>query len=113
MPSADLRGRTPDAAPVFAALGDPTRLALVARLSASGPLSISALAEGGDITRQAVTKHLRALERVGLVENERSGRESRFAFNPEPLEEARAYLDEVGRQWEGALGRLKAFVEKT
>jgi DNA-binding transcriptional ArsR family regulator len=101
-----------DPSPIFAALGDATRLSLLERLSGGQPLSISALSEGADMTRQAVTKHLRVLEEAGLVASSRVGRESRYAFRPGPVAEARAYLDEVARQWDGALGRLKAFVEK-
>jgi DNA-binding transcriptional ArsR family regulator len=100
------------AAPVFAALGDRTRLALVARLSDGEPRSIAALSADTRLTRQAVTKHLRVLEAVGLVASGRVGRESRFAFRPEPLAEARSYLAEVSAQWDGALARLKALVER-
>ncbi len=63
------------------------------------------------MTRQAISKHLRVLEGVGLVENVRAGRESLFALRPEPIEDARRYLDVVARQWDDALGRLKVFVE--
>jgi DNA-binding transcriptional ArsR family regulator len=108
------RSRKPGAAPhapVFAALGDPTRLALVARLSAGPPRSISRLAEGSRLTRQAITKHLRVLEAAGIVHRVRTGRESLFEFDPKPLEEARRYLDLVSAQWDRALARLKSFVE--
>lgn len=99
-------------APVFAALGDRTRLALLSRLSDGRTRSIARLSEGTDLTRQAVTKHLRVLEEAGLVTQSRAGRESRFALRPEPLAEARSYLDAVSRQWDEALGRLKSFVER-
>src|SRR5262245_41630461 len=99
-------------APVFAALGDRTRLRLVATLARGEPCSIVRLTEDFHVTRQAVTKHLRVLENAGLVQSEWSGRELRFAFNPKPLDEAKQYLDAVGQQWEDALGWLKAFVEK-
>jgi DNA-binding transcriptional ArsR family regulator len=98
-------------APLFAALGDSTRLELIGRLSLGRPSSISALTEGSRLTRQAITKHLRILEEVGLVRGERRGRETRFHFVPRPIDEARRFLDHVTRQWDGALGRLKAFVE--
>lgn len=101
----------PDPAPIFAALGDPTRLALLARLSEGGSRSIAALSVETSLTRQAVTKHLQVLERVGLVASRRIGRESRFAYAPESLAAARAYLDAVGAQWEDALERLRAHVE--
>jgi DNA-binding transcriptional ArsR family regulator len=99
-------------APLFAALGDETRLTLLARLCERAPCSISQLAEGSPMTRQAITKHLRVLESVGLVRGEAAGRECRYELKPEPLEEARNYLALVAQQWENALGRLKDFVEK-
>src|SRR5882757_2188862 len=98
-------------APAFAALGDETRLALVAKLCAGQPHSISQLTKGSKLTRQAITKHLRVLESVGIVHSVRSGRESRFEFDPEPLEGIKEYLDFVSQQWDRALSRLKAFVE--
>ena len=102
----------PNRALVFAALGDATRLALVTRLSDGRPRSISRLSRGMRLTRQGVTKHLRVLEQAGIVENRRVGRESRFVYTPEKIEDARSYLDQITRQWEEALRRLKAFVEK-
>jgi DNA-binding transcriptional ArsR family regulator len=98
-------------APVFAALGDETRLALLATLSGESSLSIARLKKGSPLTRQAITKHLRVLEDAGLVRSERRGRESLFALDPEPLDEARRALDDISRQWDDALARLKAFVE--
>jgi len=99
-------------APVFAALGDKTRLALVAQLCRGKPLSISQLTQGSKLTRQAITKHLRVLEGVGVVRSVRSGRESLFEFHPEPIGELRKYLDLVSEQWDQALSRLKSFVER-
>jgi DNA-binding transcriptional ArsR family regulator len=99
-------------APVFAALGDKTRLLLIAKLSGGEPRSISQLTRGSRLTRQAITKHLRVLEQVKLVRSKRAGRESLFEFDPEPLGEIRRYLDLVSEHWDQALGRLKAFVEK-
>ena len=98
-------------APVFAALGDETRLALVAKLCGGRPCSISQLTQGSKLTRQAITKHLRMLERAGIVHSIRTGRESRFEFDPQPIEGIREYLDRVSRQWDQALSRLKSFVE--
>jgi DNA-binding transcriptional ArsR family regulator len=98
-------------ATVFAALGDQTRLLLVTKLADGRPCSIAQLTEGSRLTRQAITKHLRVLERVGMVRCARQGRESRFAFNPRPMEELRECLDRVSAQWDEALGRLKTFVE--
>ena len=72
----------------------------------------SALAAAGSaVTRQAITKHLRVLEGAGVVHSVRVGRESLFAFRPEPLKEARSYLDCVSDQWDDTLARLKSFVE--
>lgn len=105
---AQLAGR----AAVFAALGDETRLSLIGKLSNGPPQSISRLAEGSAMTRQAITKHLRVLEGAGVVRSVRSGRESLFAFRPEPLRELRSYLDQISGQWDNALQRLKSFVEK-
>jgi len=98
-------------APVFAALGDETRLSLVAKLCNTQRYSISQLTEGSRLTRQAITKHLRVLERAGIVHSVRTGRESVFEFDPEPIEGIREYLDRVSEQWDQALARLKAFVE--
>lgn len=101
----------PAYAPVFAALGDRTRLAIVATLSAGEARSITALAEGSALTRQAVTKHLKVLEGAGLVASRRIGRETVYAFEGTSLTSATAQLDTIGRQWRDALGRLKRFVE--
>ena len=97
--------------PVFAALGDATRLELVERLSDGRPRSITQLTGGLGLSRQGVTKHLRVLEQAGLVRSSRVGRESRFTYVPEPVEEARSYLDIVSRQWDAALARLESFLE--
>ena len=99
------------AAPVFAALGDTTRLRLVRRLSTEGPLSITRLSEGSGMTRQAITRHLHALGKVGLVRDAREGREHVFSLDLKRLEVARRYLDDVSAQWDAAAARLKAFVE--
>ncbi len=99
-------------APVFAALGDETRLALVRKLCGGEPRSISQLTRGSRLTRQAITKHLRVLERARLVRSTHAGRESLFALDPEPIEDLKRYLDLVSEQWDQALARLKAFVER-
>jgi len=99
-------------APVFAALGDETRLSLVAKLCAGQPRSISQLTRGSGLTRQAISKHLRVLERVAIVHSVHMGRESLFELNPEPIEEIKQYLDLVSEQWGRALARLKSFVER-
>ena len=103
------KGRTK--APVFAALGDETRLALVAKLSGGHPRSISQLTKGSKLTRQAITKHLRVLESVGIVHSVHAGRESVFEFDPTPIEEMKEYLDFVSEQWDQALVRLKSFID--
>lgn len=103
--------RVREAVPVFAALGDATRLGLLGRLSAEGPLSITRLSEGTGVTRQAVTRHLYALGEVGLVRHARRGRERVWELEPRRLEKARLYLDQISAQWDAAAERLKAFVE--
>jgi DNA-binding transcriptional ArsR family regulator len=101
-----------EAAPVFAALGDATRLAVVARLCTDGPLSISRLSESVAVSRQAVTKHLETLADAGLVRDARLGRERIWELEPRRLEIARRELDRISAQWDAAIGRLKAFVEE-
>jgi DNA-binding transcriptional ArsR family regulator len=98
-------------AAVFAALGDETRLFLLTRLSDGQRYSISDLTQGTKLTRQAITKHLRVLQRVRIVHAAHQGRQSLFSFDPQPLIEMREYLDLVSRQWDAALARLKNFVE--
>jgi DNA-binding transcriptional ArsR family regulator len=99
-------------APVFAALGDETRLALIIKLCQGELRSISQLTAGSHLTRQAITKHLRVLQRAGLVRSVRSGRESLFKLRAEPIAELRDYLDFVSARWDQALTRLKSFVER-
>jgi DNA-binding transcriptional ArsR family regulator len=96
---------------VFAALGDKTRLDLVARLCAAGPLSITRLTAGADVTRQAITKHLNILAGAGLVKDLRVGRERLWEVETRQLDEARRCLDQISSQWDEALGRLKMVVE--
>jgi DNA-binding transcriptional ArsR family regulator len=100
------------AAPLFAALGDETRLALVARLVAGGPQSITRLTSGSSVTRQAITKHLHILADAGLAHDTQRGRERIWAIEPDLLEEAGHYLEQIARQWDEALDRLKTFVEE-
>ena len=101
-----------DSAPVFAALGDPTRLRLVARLCAAGPMSIVRLTAGTDVTRQAVRKHLAVLAGAGLVRGRRRGRESVWEVEADRLVAARRFLDLMSLWWDDVLGRLKAAVEE-
>jgi len=101
-----------EAAPLFAALGDATRLAVVARLCTEGPLSTSRLSDGAAVSRQAITKHLETLAEAGLVRDARLGRERIWQLEPRRLDQARRELDRIGDQWDAAIGRLKAFVEE-
>jgi DNA-binding transcriptional ArsR family regulator len=101
-----------EAAPVFAALGDATRLAVVARLCTEGPLSIARLSAGAGVSRQAVTKHLERLSEAGLVRDARLGRERVWELEPRRLEVARRELNRISEQWDAAIGRLRAFVEE-
>jgi DNA-binding transcriptional ArsR family regulator len=96
---------------VFAALGDPTRLALVNRLSDGSRRSIAQLSEGHALTRQAISKHLRVLEGARLVRHERAGRERLYALDPAPMDDIRRYVDWVASQWDARLARLKTLVE--
>ena len=96
---------------VFFALGDATRLKLVAVLCAGGVYSIAQLTATTDLTRQAVTKHLQVLADAGLVKDLRIGRERLWQFDPAQVEAARKSLEVIGQQWETALGKLKAFAE--
>ena len=95
---------------IFAALGDETRLRLVARLCDDGPMSITRLTAGSKVTRQAITKHLHVMKEAGLVRSARSGRESIWQLDQRRIEEARRYLDLISKQWDDALLRLREFV---
>ncbi len=99
------------AVPLFAALGDETRLSLVARLASDGPQSTLRLGEGMAITRQAITKHLRSLAAAGLVHDERRGRERVWRLEGRRLELAQRCLERISLQWDAALDRLKTFVD--
>jgi DNA-binding transcriptional ArsR family regulator len=98
-------------AAVFAALGDETRLALVAALAGGQARSITQLCGGAKLTRQAITKHLKVLEHAGIVRSARLGRESRFELDPTSMRELQEYLGRVSAQWDQALARFKALVE--
>lgn len=98
-------------ASVFAALGDATRLSVLGKLLSGEPQSIARLTLGTNLSRQAVTKHLRVLANAGVVRSVRAGRESLFELEPQPIAEVRDYLDQVSRQWDNALARLKAHLE--
>ena len=96
---------------MFAALGDETRLRLIALLCAGGAASIAQLTAGTEVTRQAVTKHLQVLAGAGLVRDAKIGRERLWEFDPAMMEEARRSLDVISQQWDHALGKLKMFAE--
>jgi DNA-binding transcriptional ArsR family regulator len=98
---------------VFAALGDPTRLKLVAVLCAGGALSIAQLTANTEISRQGVTKHLQVLAQAGVVRDVKRGRERLWQLEPGQIAEAKRTLEIIGEQWDVALGRLKAFAESS
>jgi DNA-binding transcriptional ArsR family regulator len=100
------------AAPVFAALGDSVRLAIVAQLCAGGPLPTIRLKQRTDLSRQAITKHLRILEEAGLVRSDRVGRDRAWRIEPHQLARTRDYLERISAQWDARLERLRAFVEE-
>jgi DNA-binding transcriptional ArsR family regulator len=104
-------GAVKQSAPVFAALGDETRLKLVASLCAGGPRSIAELTAETDMSRQAVTKHLRVLAKAGLARDSKSGRERLWEFESARLDKARRSLDLIAAQWDQALSRLKGMLE--
>ena len=110
--SPPMASKLSSAAPVFAALGDPTRLNIVARLCAHGPQSIVRLTDGTNVSRQAITKHLHALLHAGLVRSSRDGRERIWEIEARRLTQARKYLDQISDQWDAALERLRVMVEE-
>lgn len=110
-PISPARHGSQNAAGTFAALGDATRLALLSRLSRGQRCSIAQLTHGSHLTRQAITKHLRVLERARVVRCVRAGRERLFEFDPEPVHALRDYLTRISAEWDQALDRLRSFVE--
>jgi DNA-binding transcriptional ArsR family regulator len=112
-PAVNARARAIErSAPLFAALGDETRLRVLGRLSTGEAQSIVRLTQGSDVTRQAITKHLEVLATAGLVRSVRRGRERLWELEPRRIEEARRALQQISESWDEALGRLKAFVER-
>jgi len=99
-------------APLFAALGDETRLGVVERLCREGPQSIVRLTSGTSVSRQAVTKHLHALANAGIIRSRRQGRERIWEVRTNRLLEAQGWLTQISAQWDDAIGRLRAFVER-
>ena len=104
--------RVGTAATIFAALGDETRLRLISRLSDTGPMSIASLADGFDISRQAISKHLRVIHAAGLAHSGRRGRETVWQLQPDGLAKARQYLAAISKDWDDKLRRLKQLVER-
>ena len=86
-------------------------MSVLTRLANGRAQSISRLTAGTNLTRQAVTKHLRVLEDAGIVRCLRVGRESQFALEPKPIDDVRDYLERVSKHWDDALARLKSLVE--
>jgi len=111
-PKASSALKLSEAAPLFAALGDETRLELVSRLCNEGPLPIVRLSEGSGLTRQAITKHLRALADAGLVQDTRQGRERIWELRPKRVEIARQHLAQISAQWDAAITRLQDFLRE-
>ena len=99
-------------AAIFAALGDETRLLLISRLCNDGPMSITRLTNGTNVTRQAITKHLEVMRKAGLVRNARRGRERIWQLEQQRLKQAKHCLELISKQWDDALGRLQKFVEE-
>lgn len=97
---------------VFDALGDPTRRRLFDVVAAAGPITATELAGDLPVTRQAVSKHLRVLADAGLVAASRSGRENRYEVVPAALDDARTWLDTVGRRWDDRLAALQRHLER-
>ena len=101
-----------DPAPIFAALGDRTRLGLISRLAGGEPMSITELTLGTDITRQAITRHLEVLADAGLVRGRRHGRERLWELDRKRLELARRAIDRISAWWDERLGGLKTSLEE-
>lgn len=101
-----------DSALVFNALGTPVRLQLVTRLCEQGPLTLSELSRDSDLTRQAITKHLKVLEQAQLVQHHRAGREQIWELESHRLKIAMDYLAQASLRWDLALSRLKMMVEE-
>jgi DNA-binding transcriptional ArsR family regulator len=110
-PKSKARAEAERSAALFGALGDETRLLVVSRLCGGGPMSITRLTAGSRVTRQAISKHLGVLEKAGIVQSTRRGRERLWQLERRRVEEARQYLALISKQWDEALERLKAAVE--
>ncbi len=96
----------PELGALFAALADPTRRQVIRSLAGERAVTASGLAGELPMSRQAIAKHLSALERAGLVSPRREGRETRYRLTPEPLGGAIAWMEEVGARWDRSLAKL-------
>lgn len=94
----------------FAALGDGTRLAILARLAAEGELTVQEIARPFDMSLPAVSQHLKVLEQADLIHRRRDGRTRPCRLNPERLAEAAAWFDHTRAAWESRLDRLEGFL---
>lgn len=97
---------------VFSALSDPTRRAVIRSLSEEGPSTVSELAARLPVTRQAVTKHLEALEEAGLVASDVRGRGARFRLTPRPMTDAMRWMADVGGEWDDRLEALRTHLAR-
>ena len=103
----------PEHVDLFAALGDPTRRAVLNILAARGEASATAIASQLPVSRPAVVKHLGVLDRAGLLDERRQGREVLFSVRPEPLESASRWLTVVASEWDRRLTALKRLAESS
>jgi DNA-binding transcriptional ArsR family regulator len=103
--------RGDEADDLWAAVADPTRRRLLDALLARGEATATTLAGDLPVTRQAVAKHLAVLERAGLVEGRRRGREVRYAVRPERLDAATQWMARVAAEWDDRLGAIKHLAE--
>ena len=95
----------------LAALSDPTRRAILARLK-TGPASVTELSEPFGVSQQAISKHLAYLERAKLVQTRRDGRQQIRELDPAPIREVAEWAEEYRRYWEGAFGRLRDLLRR-
>ena len=99
-------------AELFRALGDPNRLEMVKRLSSGETYTINTVSQGLEITRQGARKHLQILVDSDLVRLKSKGRDTQVMLNKKKLDEGRAFIAELERQWDSRLAALKRVVEE-
>lgn len=95
----------------FHALGDPTRRQIVAILATEGTQTASALQRPFDVAQPTISKHLKVLEKAGLVERKIIGRTHRFCLETAPMEEAMAWIARHKAFWDGALSQLENYLD--